>query len=495
MDGIEDTAAMISTATSIPPFLNKTYDMVDDPSTDYLVSWTAANNSFVVWNDAEFAKDILPRYFKHSNFSSFVRQLNTYGFKKVHPDRWEFANEGFLRGQKHLLKTVNRRKQTNVQSHQQSAAVQAPRVQSSQVAACVQMGNLGLGEEVERLKRDKNTLMQELISLRQEQQATDNQLQNVGQRVQGMEQRQQQMMSFLAKAMHSPGFLSQLVQHQSESNRRITGSNKKRRLPMQEEDNLVAKLNGKNLDGQIVKYQPSMNEAAKAMLQQIMKMNISPRREPSMSNPDAFLIDNVPSYSVLDNRNCRRNLGVSLSEVSPTSNRTAEPGFPVTCQSIATAQVQPSPYVATECVTATQISEDDFYNLQEDTVLPELTAMQGIVPPSTAEIPNANFMASEMVNTEYMDVSVLDRAMPTETETFSPEINPDADVSEDGEPNLPGINDVFWDKFFDTDDNDVSSVVGVTKDQEMQPGKGNGWDKIQYISPIAQQTGLEGMIG
>ncbi|CAN6183054.1 unnamed protein product [Urochloa humidicola] len=96
---------------SLPtPFLTKTYQLVDDPAVDDVISWNEDGSTFVVWRPAEFARDLLPKYFKHNNFSSFVRQLNTYGFRKIVPDRWEFANDCFRRGEKRLLCDIHRRK-------------------------------------------------------------------------------------------------------------------------------------------------------------------------------------------------------------------------------------------------------------------------------------------------------------------------------------------------------------------------------------------------
>ncbi|KAG6417089.1 hypothetical protein SASPL_119239 [Salvia splendens] len=179
-----------------PPFLTKTYEMVEDPSTDAVISWSKAKNSFIVWDYHKFSTHLLPKYFKHSNFSSFVRQLNTYGFRKVDPDRWEFANEGFLGGQKHLLKTIRRRR--NVM--QGVVAQQAG-------GTCVELGQYGTDEELDRLRRDRNILMSEIVKLKQQQLSSRQLVMAMEERLQNTEKKQQQMLTFLAKAFKSPAFV------------------------------------------------------------------------------------------------------------------------------------------------------------------------------------------------------------------------------------------------------------------------------------------------
>lgn len=79
LDNCEGILLSLDSHKSVPaPFLTKTYQLVDDPSTDHIVSWGEDDTTFVVWRPPEFARDLLPNYFKHNNFSSFVRQLNTY---------------------------------------------------------------------------------------------------------------------------------------------------------------------------------------------------------------------------------------------------------------------------------------------------------------------------------------------------------------------------------------------------------------------------------
>ena len=54
------------------------YHIVDDSDTDDIISWTDGGKHFTIHEMNDFASDILPKYFKHNNFSSFVRQLNSY---------------------------------------------------------------------------------------------------------------------------------------------------------------------------------------------------------------------------------------------------------------------------------------------------------------------------------------------------------------------------------------------------------------------------------
>ncbi|KAF0911955.1 hypothetical protein E2562_012768 [Oryza meyeriana var. granulata] len=113
MEGSHGRPTAAAAPASPAPFLSKTYQLVDDSSTDHVVSWGEDEATFVVWRPPEFARDLLPNYFKHNNFSSFVRQLNTYGFRKIVADRWEFANEFFRKGAKHLLSEIHRRKSSS----------------------------------------------------------------------------------------------------------------------------------------------------------------------------------------------------------------------------------------------------------------------------------------------------------------------------------------------------------------------------------------------
>eukprot|EP00250_Pteridium_aquilinum_P032907 c4928_g1_i1 orf=14-871(+) len=163
---------------SVPaPFLTKTYQLVDDSSTDDIISWNECGSAFVVWRPAEFARDLLPNYFKHNNFSSFVRQLNTYGFKKIVPDRWEFANDCFRKGERHLLIDIHRRKTMQLvsvstlpskRSHSPTDSVneQAASSGSSPLCSPTERTMFAHSDESERLKKENMLLSAELSCLR-----------------------------------------------------------------------------------------------------------------------------------------------------------------------------------------------------------------------------------------------------------------------------------------------------------------------------------------
>ena len=86
---------------------------------DHLICWSDEGKSFIIRNQTEFAKLMLPHYYKHANMASFVRQLNMYDFHKVmnvevgglkaEREEVEFAHPYFERGQEHLLEQIKRK--------------------------------------------------------------------------------------------------------------------------------------------------------------------------------------------------------------------------------------------------------------------------------------------------------------------------------------------------------------------------------------------------
>ncbi|KAG5526315.1 hypothetical protein RHGRI_032559 [Rhododendron griersonianum] len=91
-------------------FPGKTYSLVDDPAIDHIISWNHDGSSFIVWKTDEFARGLCSKVFAHNNFSSFVRQLYFYGFRKISSTQWEFSNDFFRRGQRSLLCNVRPKK-------------------------------------------------------------------------------------------------------------------------------------------------------------------------------------------------------------------------------------------------------------------------------------------------------------------------------------------------------------------------------------------------
>ncbi|KAI9217262.1 HSF-type DNA-binding-domain-containing protein, partial [Blastocladiella britannica] len=94
--------------------------IVNDPETDSMIRWSAPGESFLVTDIPELERMVLPKHYKHRQFSSFVRQLNMYGFSKVNrvtrghsksddQSVFEFAHTSFLRGRPDLLESIKRK--------------------------------------------------------------------------------------------------------------------------------------------------------------------------------------------------------------------------------------------------------------------------------------------------------------------------------------------------------------------------------------------------
>ncbi|XP_055981244.1 heat shock factor protein 1 isoform X1 [Sorex fumeus] len=165
--------------SNVPAFLTKLWTLVSDPDTDALICWSPSGNSFHVLDQGQFAKEVLPKYFKHNNMASFVRQLNMYGFRKVvhieqgglvKPERddTEFQHPCFLRGQEQLLENI-KRKVTSV-STLKSEDIKLRQDSVTRLLTDVQLmkgKQESMDSKLLAMKHENEALWREVASLRQ----------------------------------------------------------------------------------------------------------------------------------------------------------------------------------------------------------------------------------------------------------------------------------------------------------------------------------------
>ncbi|KAK9765099.1 Heat shock transcription factor [Basidiobolus ranarum] len=164
------------TAKNVPAFLNKLYKMVDDSSTNELIRWSDDGASFIVTKHEEFAKEVLPRFFKHNNFSSFVRQLNMYGFHKIPhlqqgvlqadegAEHWEFSNPHFLKNQPDLLCLVSRKRGREA-DEKEGGGLDLNNVMNEITA--IRKHQFTISSDLKNLQRENQQLWQETLSSRE----------------------------------------------------------------------------------------------------------------------------------------------------------------------------------------------------------------------------------------------------------------------------------------------------------------------------------------
>ena len=64
-------------------FLSKLFDILNNTNNNSAISWDSEGKKIVISDIVKLCNEVLPKFYKHKNYSSFIRQLNLYGFHKT----------------------------------------------------------------------------------------------------------------------------------------------------------------------------------------------------------------------------------------------------------------------------------------------------------------------------------------------------------------------------------------------------------------------------
>jgi HSF-type DNA-binding len=105
-----DSLTPLTAPGRVPNFPAKMHAILSRPDLADVICWMPHGRSWKVLKPRDFEIRILPAYFEHCKFSSFVRQANGWGFRRITEgrDRNSYYHPMFLRGLPHLCKQMKR---------------------------------------------------------------------------------------------------------------------------------------------------------------------------------------------------------------------------------------------------------------------------------------------------------------------------------------------------------------------------------------------------
>ncbi|XP_040178850.1 heat shock factor protein 3-like isoform X2 [Rana temporaria] len=160
----------------VPAFLMKLWALLEDQRNSDVITWSWDGQNFCILDDQRFSKEILPKYFKHNNLSSFIRQLNMYGFRKLmslesglvrleRASAIEFQHPFFKKGRAELLEHIKRK----ISSSLKSEDTHLSQEDLQKVVAELQElkdGQNNMDAKFENMRRENEMLWKEVSSLR-----------------------------------------------------------------------------------------------------------------------------------------------------------------------------------------------------------------------------------------------------------------------------------------------------------------------------------------
>jgi hypothetical protein len=105
-----DPLVPLTASGRVPNFPAKMHAMLSRDDLAEIICWLPHGRAWKVLKPREFELLVLPSYFEHSKFSSFIRQANGWGFRRINTgrDRNAYYHPQFLRGLPHLCKGMKR---------------------------------------------------------------------------------------------------------------------------------------------------------------------------------------------------------------------------------------------------------------------------------------------------------------------------------------------------------------------------------------------------